>query len=376
MWESISAFFGKSKIEACAERISDPVERLRYLRTAAPRRTASTRGNYTTWCLASCVALLVLPQGSGFVTHRSIRLGLPTENPASSPGAGPQIVWPVERRQEYEVYSNGLRIEDDFAVANQPRSYRLISRLNPQDLGPERTVPSGIVFHTTESDQAPFEEGQNRTLRRIGQELLLYVRQKRAYHFLIDRFGRVHRVVAESDVANHAGHSVWADSRWLYFGLNQSFLGVAFEAQMQRTNEPVNEAQVHAAKVLVEMLRGKYNIPAENCVTHAQVSVNPENMRIGWHTDWGALFPFAGVGLPNNYQQPSPLIYLFGFEYDELYRNATGADLGRALEISEQSIRETAAHSGVTESEYRKSLKKKYRELAAFSRSERVEENK
>ena len=57
-------------------------------------------------------------------------------------------------------------------------------------------------------------------------------------------------------------------------------------------------------------------------------------MRIGWHTDWGARFPFAGVGLPNNYQQPSPLIYLFGFEYDEVYRNATGADLGRALEIS------------------------------------------
>ena len=376
MWESLSAFFGKSQIEASAERISDPVARLRYLRTAAPRRAASARTNYATWCLASCAALLVLPQGSGFVTHRSIRAGLPTEKSASSPGGDLQIVWPVERRQEYEVYSNGLRIEDDFVVANQPRSYRLISRANPQDLGPERTVPSGIVFHTTESDQAPFEEGQNRALRRIGQELLQYVRQKRAYHFLIDRFGRVHRVVAESDAANHAGHSAWADSRWLYFGLNESFLGVAFEAQMQRTAEPVNEAQVHAAKVLVEMLRGKYNIPAENCVVHAQVSVNPENMRIGWHTDWGDRFPFAAIGLPNNYQQPSPLIYLFGFEYDAIYRNATGDDLGRALDISEQSIRETAARNGVTESEYRRSLKKRYRELSAFNQSERVEESK
>ena len=77
--------------------------------------------------------------------------------------------------------------------------------------------------------------------------------------------------------ANHAGHSVWADSQWLYLELNSSFLGVAFEASM-REDQPVNQAQIHAAKALTEMLRSKYNLPAENCVTHAQVSVNPDNM--------------------------------------------------------------------------------------------------
>ena len=86
----------------------------------------------------------------------------------------------------------------------------------------------------TEGDQVPFEVEQSEELRRIGHELLLYVRSKRAYHFLIDRFGRVFRLVIESDTANHAGHSVWADARWRYVDLNASFLGVAFEARTHR----------------------------------------------------------------------------------------------------------------------------------------------
>jgi len=51
------------------------------------------------------------------------------------------------------------------------------------------------------------------------------------YNFLIDRFGRVFRIVNESDAAQHAGYSVWSDDRWLYVDLNESFLGVSFEAR-------------------------------------------------------------------------------------------------------------------------------------------------
>ena len=50
---------------------------------------------------------------------------------------------------------------------------------------------------------------------------------------MIDRFGRVFRIVRESDSANHAGNSVWADQHWVYVNLNESFFGVAFEAQTQ-----------------------------------------------------------------------------------------------------------------------------------------------
>jgi hypothetical protein len=51
----------------------------------------------------------------------------------------------------------------------------------------------GKLFHTTESQQAPFEAGENRHLKRIGESALAQVRRNRSYNFLIDRFGRVYR---------------------------------------------------------------------------------------------------------------------------------------------------------------------------------------
>jgi len=42
--------------------------------------------------------------------------------------------------------------------------------------------------------------------------------------------------------------------------------------------------------MLTDMLRKRYGIPAGNCVTHAQVSVNPSNLLIGYHIDWASSF--------------------------------------------------------------------------------------
>ena len=285
-------------------------------------------------------------------------------------------VWAVEQTKESDIYSNGLQIENRLAVTNEPRAYPLVRRESEGQVGPLRYQPAGIVFHTTESDQLPFEASQSRALKRIGQELRIYIRKKRAYHFLIDRFGRVHRIVVESDTANHAGHSVWADSRWVYFDLNASFLGVAFEARMQAGERPVNQAQIHAAKVLTEMLRSKYTIPAENCITHAQVSVNPGNTRVGWHTDWGAGFPFKDIGLPDNYELPNPSLYLFGFGYDPTYMNSTNPELWKGLVQAEEWVREGAVEHRQSLAEYRMSLQTKYRkQISALQHWDATEEN-
>jgi hypothetical protein len=296
--------------------------------------------------------------------------------PLPKPSSGILNVWLVDKTSEFEIYSNGLRIETRLSVSGEPRWYSLLARDQEAQLGPRRSQPAGILFHITESDQAPFEPGQNHALQRLGKELLLFVRNKRAYHFLIDRFGRVHRIVNESDAANHAGHAVWADSRWLYLNLNASFLGVAFEAHTEPGQPPVNAAQVHAAKVLTEMLRSKYNVPAENCVTHAQVSVNPSNMLIGWHTDWGSNFPFEDLGLPNNYEQPSPPLAVFGFGYDVTYMRVTGPPLWKGLALASERVREAAAAQGIEIAEYRKLLQKSYRNrLAALQERDAAEEN-
>jgi hypothetical protein len=232
------------------------------------------------------------------------------------------------------------------------------------------------VFHTTESDQVRFTASQNSTLKRIGRELLLYVRKIRAYHFLIDRFGQVYRIVVESDAANHAGNSIWADSQWVYLNLNASFLGVAFEARTLPGQAPINQSQIHAAKLLIEMLRSKYNIRTGNCVTHAQVSVNPDNKRLGWHTDWGTRFPFEQVGLPDNYEQPNPAVYLFGFKYDPAYINSTCPELWKGLVYAEEGIREAAAEHRSSVAEYTKCLQRKYREqIAALQNWSATKEN-
>ncbi len=244
-----------------------------------------------------------------------------------SPSAPLSPVWLVDKSAESETYSNGLRIDTRFESPNRPRAYLVFPADRPDDgEGVRRTVPAGIVYHTTESRQLPFEASANRALKQVGESLIDFVRRRHAYNFLIDRFGRVFRIVPESDAADHAGYSVWADDSWLYVNLNGSFLGVSFEARTEPGQEDptVSPAQIHSAAMLTDMLRARYGIAAGNCVTHAQVSVNPVNMRVGYHTDWASSFPFAQLGLPDNYARPLPAIVAFGFEYDETFVQLAG----------------------------------------------------
>jgi hypothetical protein len=367
----LPVFTSESKVDRRAQQIRDPIQRLKYLRQATSSPLARSRRHWTV-VASLAVATLIVPLG----THALSRKPAAHKKVAASsryPDSELPAVWPVEQNNQYDLYSNGLRIENALAVSNQPREYSLISH-GSDTLGPRRSQPAGIVFHITESDQAPFESSQTTKLKRIGKELLLYVRQKRAYHFVIDRFGRVNRIVVESDAANHAGNSVWADDQWVYLELNASFIGIAFEARTQPGEEPVNAPQLHSARALTQMLRAKYNIPAANCVTHAQVSVNPSNMHIGWHTDWGTAFPFSEVGLPDNYQLPNPALYLFGFEYDPAYENSTGPSLWKGLALAEERRLANAAQRGLKETEYRKSLQQSYRKLRSAIQDRNAEE--
>jgi hypothetical protein len=356
MADSLEFLSDASVIERRARRFDDPIERLRYLRQATAITPQRPARKYFIACFA--IALTTVAWRSDAVVRHTPHLPARAVSPLRYSSEVPNV-WPVEQTAAYDLYSNGLRIENRLAVSNHPRSYRLIAH-GSAAVGPPRTEPAGIVFHISESDQAPFEREQKHTIQRLGQELLLYARNHRAYHFVIDRFGRVHRIVVESDSADHAGHSIWADSKWTYLGLNESFLGVAFEARTQADQAILTEAQIRSARALTEMLRARYNLQAEDCVVHAQVSVNPSNHRIGWHTDWGAGFPFGEIGLPDNYGIPNPSLYEFGFEYDEVYTHATGPDLWRGLEAAEARLREAAAGRGVTVAQYRRSLQQRF----------------
>jgi hypothetical protein len=314
---------------------------------------------------------LLIPGYKASHVNPGFSFGSPTRVSAAGADVFPNV-WLVDKTSDFETYSNGLRVDDRFTAPNQKRLFYPVYQrgLTVVDIDAEqpewRSEPAGIVYHTTESDQARFTVEENARLKRIGKAVIGVVQQNHSYHFLIDRFGQVFRIVPESDVANHAGYSVWADGSMIFVNLNSSFLGIAFETQTQRGDQPsANPAQVHAARILTEMLRNKYRIPQSNCVTHAQVSVNPDNMLIGYHTDWAGNFPFLEIGLNDNYTAPPPSIYAFGFDYDPAFVHATGVRLWQGLALAEDQMQTQAAARGISVSRYRAILQKKYKEILA-----------
>jgi hypothetical protein len=376
-------FISRNRIEGRAKRIEDPVARLRYLQQKAGPSTAVVSGSVARygkkWRVAAGLLLIacVLIPGYKLANTRD-RAFLPITRASA---AGVDIftnVWLVDKTQDFETYSNGLRIDNRYAVPSDPRvSYPVYPRAAIDATQHEwRSQPAGIVYHTTESDQAEFAADENKNLKRIGEEVLVFVKRHQCYHFLIDRFGQVFRIVPESDLANHAGKSVWADDRVVYVNLNASFFGIAFETQTQKGQDlpSATAAQIHSARVLTQMLRGKYRIPAANCVTHAQVSVNPSNMLVGYHTDWSGNFPFLELGLNDNYTAPPAAIVAFGFDYDPTFVHATGARIWQGLGLAEDQIRSQAAAQGLPVPQYRSILQKKYKEIIATLKASAAKE--
>jgi hypothetical protein len=373
-------------VEWRARSFSDPAERLQFLQRKLTHDPAARSTRRRAWMRASLftstLGLAVAGVGMIPASRRALGLALPTvllpapsatathvPSPATiekfKPAAAVPHVWLVETNPQFDLYSNGLRVENKYLTSTQQRSYLAFSwtaaGIRAAD---SRAEPAGIVYHTTESHLAPFLEEQNHTLKRDGEGLLEYVQRNHSYHFVIDRFGRVFRIVRETDFANHAGNSVWADAAWIYVNLNQSFFGVAFEARSQSEGAapPVNAAQLHAARTLTEMLRARYGISPANCVTHAQVSVNPDSHRAGYHTDWAANLPFHELGLANNYDRPLPSVILFGFSGAALAEQVSGSPLARALLAAEAQVRTEAAAHNLTEQRYRQILRTRYKD--------------
>ena len=372
-------FIPPASIESEASRIADPIERLQFLQRQSfaipqvepapkPEPPAAVRHKgkgLRILCFALTLAGLLAP---GYqASSASNNVAPPSPNFAADNVDVFSNVWVVDKTAEFETYSNGLRIDNRYAVSNDRRLfYPVYQRGGIDPDQPEwRSEPAGIVYHTTESDQADFEPDQTGQIKRIGKDVLNFVKRHHCYHFVINRFGQVYRVVQEADVANHAGYSVWADDKVVYVNLNSSFLGIAFETQTQRSEElpSANPAQIHSARILTEMLRSKYHIAAANCVTHAQVSVNPDNMRIGYHTDWAGNFPFREIGLSDNYTAPPASLFAFGFEYDPIFVHATGVRVWQGLAIAEDETRERAIAAGLTMPQYRSILRKKYKQI-------------
>jgi hypothetical protein len=280
-------------------------------------------------------------------------------------------IWLVESEREADLYSNGLKVIN-ARLAHTSRRFFPVFLESPNGVFEQiewRDQPVGLVFHTTESDPAPLEKTNNQRIRYEGQQLLSYIQRNRLYNFTVDRFGRVFRIVPEEEYAHHAGNSLWASDGELYVNLNQSFLGVALEAAISappvdmETKNSVTPAQLVGARLLSEMLCYRFGIDSGNVVTHEMVSVNPETMRIGYHTDWKGLFPFDALNLPDNYQLPLPSLALWGFVYDAQLVKDLGGRVWPGLRLSETVARREADARALSIEHYRAARAEQYHQI-------------
>jgi hypothetical protein len=294
-------------------------------------------------------------------------------------------IWLVERKQNREIYSNRLNIITSHTVKNLPRSY--FSLPKNFDQLPSQPRPTnkiaGILYHATESDILPFKPEMNKSIKRYSRALIRYLKKNKSYHYLIDRFGRVYRLVQEDHAAFHAGRSIWADKESFYLNLNNAFIGISFEGKdfekikgvkpskhqepeltvphiRPMDNSSINEAQLRSGKELTDWLRVKYNIPQNNCVPHALASVNSGKMLIGHHYDLSRGFPFHQFGLSDKYKEPLPSIVDFGFTYNSYFKNLFDNNIWPGIHNAEELLSKRAKEKGMNLYTFQKKLRHRY----------------
>jgi len=271
----------------------------------------------------------------------------------------PHSIWLVEKGRDFELYSNGLRIDTTQRVKGVKRTYAALDESTGAVL-PLAGAPVGIVFHTTESDIQSLEPENNASLLRNSKNLVAYIKRHEFYHYLIDRFGRVYQILNDESRANHAGNSVWSSGGKVYMNLNHAFFGVSFESRFAPEGPlPLTEAQLQAGRLLTDHLVRRYDIDPKLCVAHGIVSVNPKTRRIGHHVDWAKNFPFRMFGLPDAYQVEPASVRLFGFGYDGDLAKAIGEPWPGVFK-AEAGLEREARRSGQSTDELKHTLARRF----------------
>lgn len=292
-----------------------------------------------------------------------------------------KLIWQVEKTDQIEHYSNRLQIITTHTVKNIPRAYYRFHR-NSSMLPAEDQVSdqiAGILYHASESDLFDFKPEMTTSIQKYSRALIKYLCKKKSYHYFIDRFGKVYRLVYDDQAAFHGGNSIWADEEWIYLNLNHAFIGICFEGKDFETvtqskegnsqSQPklllmeassINEAQLRSGKELTDLLRVKYNIPQNNCVPHGMASVNAQTMLIGHHLDLSHSFPFEEYELNNKYNVPIPSITEFGFSYDRYFKKIFNGNLWPGIRVSEKLLLEQAQREELSLRAYRRLLNKKF----------------
>src|SRR6185295_5052703 len=127
---------------------------------------------------------------------------------------------------------------------NRPRSTdRLSPNFTPRDKGREITC---VILHSTASSD-----------RDGAISWLCNPESKVSAHYVIDHFGGIFRLVDESNVAWHAGHSLFKDRA----GVNNFSVGIEL-VNLNDGKEPYPEAQIVSCADLVTAICLDHSISA------------------------------------------------------------------------------------------------------------------
>lgn len=97
-----------------------------------------------------------------------------------------------------------------------------------------------------------------------------------APHYLIDRKGNIYRLVADKDIAYHAGESKMADGRT---GVNGFSIGIEL---LNKEDDKYTDAQYAAVNSLIVYLKDLY--PIKHVVGHDDIA--PGRKTDPWNFDW------------------------------------------------------------------------------------------
>jgi len=120
---------------------------------------------------------------------------------------------------------------------------------------PRRPHTKYIVLHTTEGS----ESGSLAKIRKYGEA-----------HYFVSTGGRVYRIIEKGKIARHAGRSMWDGQR----NIDNYSIGIEVVGYH---NKDITDAQFKALRELLRQLKGLFDIPDVNVLTHSMVAYGRPN---------------------------------------------------------------------------------------------------
>lgn len=123
--------------------------------------------------------------------------------------------------------------------------------------------------------------------------LRIFAREKVSAHYLIDREGRIYRLVREEDVAYHAGQSQWLGRQ----DVNQFSIGIEL---INHTDDRPTEAQYFALDTLLQDIERRHSI--RFLLAHGEIA--SERRSDPWNFDWSRIADFRNREPSTRLQTP------------------------------------------------------------------------